>query len=432
MSFFRKAVLNVGTYHSPDGTVDVTPARLQHWKTQVGRLQKAGYAIPMHWDHAGNDAVDLLEPIKMDTLRQNQARSAKNTVGKLVSFEVAKDGKSAELTVQTLTPEATSKAQSNAVYVSPVLFSEWRDGAGNSYSDTIGSVDLVDYPVDHSQGPFVPVEQRRMSCVIRMSTKPNQVFRLGDNPFAKKKKDGDGDGEYNESSSDSSESGSSESESSGQSQDFTMGSEPSGSTGNEMANDVTSATSVSDVVGLLAQLQIMLPDDTTTANFLDRLRPALMTSISSKAQPQEPELAQELPPEQPMQVDAPQIAAMSARIRELEKTQLESGRASMKKRLDDCLKTGRVTPHEHQVLSKRLATQKMSLTKTNEVRAGEVEVWIQSREATPKGSCWHGEERVKRMSTKVVDAPTQVEFSGKSQFTEEEVNQGVKLLTKSK
>lgn len=155
----------------------------------------------MHWDHAGNDSVDLLEPIKMDTLRQNQARSAKNTVGKLVSMDIAKDGKSAELTVQTLTPEATSKAQSNAVYVSPVLFSEWKDGAGNSYSDTIGSVDLVDYPVDHSQGPFVPVEQRRMSCVIRMSTSP-KVFRLGENPF-KKKKDGDGDGEYNESESSS-------------------------------------------------------------------------------------------------------------------------------------------------------------------------------------------------------------------------------------
>lgn len=427
MSFFRKAVLQVGTYHSPDGTVEVTPARLQHWKTQVGRLQKAGYAIPMHWDHAGNDSVDLLEPIKMDTLRQNQARSARNTVGKLVSMDIAKDGKSAELTVQTLTPEATSKAQSNAVYVSPVLFSEWRDGAGNSYSDTIGSVDLVDYPVDHSQGPFVPVEQRRMSCVIRMSTSP-KVFRLGENPF-KKKKDGDGDGEYNESES------SADSNSSGEKSeatDFTAGDEPAGSSGNETQNEVTSATSVSDVVGLLAQLQIMLPDDTTTANFLDRLRPALMTSISSKAQPQEPELATELPAEQPTQVDAPQIAAMSARIRELEKTQLESGRNGMRKRLDDCLRTGRITPHEHGVLSKRLATQKMSLTKSNEVRGGDVEVWIQSREATPKGSCWKADERVKRMATSVVDAPTQVEFSGKKQFSEEEIKQGVKLLTKSK
>jgi len=104
----------------------------------------------------------------------------------------------------------------------------------------------------------------------------------------------------------------------------------------------------------------------------------------------------------------------------------------MRKRLDDCLKSGRITPHEHGVLSKRLATQKMSLTKSNEVRGGDVEIWIQSREATPKGSCWEAGERVKRMATKVVDAPTQVEFSGKSQFTEEEVNQGVKLLTKSK
>jgi len=430
MSFFRKAVLNVGTYHSPDGTVEVTPARLRHWQSQVGKLQKAGYAIPMHWDHAGNDAVDLLEPIKMDTLRQNQSRSAKNTVGKLVSFDVSKNGKSAELTVETLTPEATQKAQSNAVFVSPVLFSEWKDGAGNSYSDTIGSVDLVDYPVDHSQGPFVPVEQRRMSCVIRMSTKPKQVFRLGDNPFAKKKKDGDGDGEYNESSSDSNESeSSSDSESSSKSQDFTMGDEPSGSTGNETANDVTSATSVSDVVGLLAQLQIMLPDDTTTANFLDRLRPALMTSISSKAQPQEPELAAELPPEQPMQVDSPQIAAMSARIRELERSKLEDGRKAIHKRLDDCLKSGRITPHEHGVLAKRLSTTKMSLNKTKEVKAGEVEIWIQSREATPKGSCWNASEKVKRMATHVVDAPTSVEFSGDKRFSEEEIKQGVKLLT---
>jgi hypothetical protein len=381
----------------------------------------------MHWDHASNDAVDLLEPIKMDTLRQNQSRSAKNTVGKLVSFNVAKNGKSAELTVETLTPEATQKAQSNAVFVSPVLFSEWKDGAGNSYNDTIGSVDLVDYPVDHSQGPFVPVEQRRMSCVIRMSTSP-KIFRLGEAPF-KKKKDGDGDGQYNESESNDSGDSTGGGERA-KSEDFTSGDEPSGSSGNDEANQVQqAASSVSDVVGLLAQLQIMLPEDTTTANFLDRLRPALMTSISANAQPQEPELADQLPPEQPMQVDSPQIAAMSARIRDLERSHLEAGRKAIQKRIDDCLKTGRITPHEHGVLAKRLSTTKMSLTKANEIKAGDVEIWIQSREATPKGSCWNASDKVKRMATTVAEAPTQIEFSGKKQFSEEEIKQGVKLLT---
>ena len=96
---FTKAVLKPGTYRSPDGVIHVTPQRLRHWESQVKRMQQAGYQIPMHWDHAATDELDLLSPIRMDA----NDKSAERTIGKLVDFQVAEDGDSAELTVQTVT-----------------------------------------------------------------------------------------------------------------------------------------------------------------------------------------------------------------------------------------------------------------------------------------------------------------------------------------
>ena len=124
---FSKAILSVGTYHSPDGTVHVTPERLRHWEKQVSKLQEVGYAIPSHFDHANE--IDLLSPIDETTLKNRISRSAQATVGKLKSFRVSEDGNSAEIMLETLTPKAKDVVGSNAVYVSPVIFPEWRDGA---------------------------------------------------------------------------------------------------------------------------------------------------------------------------------------------------------------------------------------------------------------------------------------------------------------
>lgn len=374
MSYFRKAVLNVGTYHSPEGLVEVTRERLKHWEQSVKQLQATGYAIPMHWDHAEQEAIDLLEPIRLSTLKEGKDRSARNTVGTLQSFVVTADGNGAELTVQTLTPSATEKAQSNAVYVSPVLFDYWKDGSGKTYADIIGSVDLVDYPVDHSQGPFVPAEPVRLSCAIRMSAAPKKLYRISeDDPME-----------------------------------------------DEMENEIESpevepalppmqpqaqptGARVADAIAGLAKMKIVLPDDTTPENFLDRLVPALMTAAAQTAPEEIP--AEQLPPEpepepeKPVLVDNPQIAAMSLRLKKFEADKLAAGKKALADRLESLLSSGRMTPAEHTEQVKRLGLTKMSLTDDATVKTTPIDIWVSAREAIPAGACWTPNMRLQQLST---------------------------------
>ncbi len=404
MGTFRKAVLNVDTYHSPDGVVVVTAPRLKHWAGEVARIQANGYAIPMHWDHAGNESLDLLEPIKLSALREGKERSAQHTVGTLVAFEVAKDGQSAELTIETLTPSATEKAASNAVYVSPVLFDHWKDGAGNEYTDTIGSIDLVDYPVDHSQGPFVPVaSSTRMGCAIRMSAAPSKLYRLGPVSMAFPDKSEEPDGDEQEAS-------------------------PEADTPPAFQPPPSSAR-IADAIKGLAALKIMLPEDTTPENFLDRLVPALMTAAAQTAPDAvEPE---ELPPEppapeKPVLADTPQIAAMSLRIRTLEENKIKEGRAAIAARLDALVKTGRATPAEFQAKSKTLGVQKLSLSKDDAINSGALGIWLEARESTPEGSCWTPDMRTQKLSAAVKAAKAPTTWNSKISNSDIEVQRAQK------
>jgi len=174
MAVFKKTVLKVGNYQSPDGNVEVTPERLRHWETMHKKLKVNKQVVPCNWDHL-NDPVKAV-PMSQDSFKKK--RSARDTVGHLREFRVADDGQSAELSVQVLKKDAESAAKSNSVYVSPVIYPQWKDGGGNEYTDVITHVDFVNHPVDHSQGPFVPTDM-----AIRMSTdiaEKNQVvlYRL--------------------------------------------------------------------------------------------------------------------------------------------------------------------------------------------------------------------------------------------------------------
>lgn len=433
MATFRKAVLRVGPYHSPDGTVNVTADRLRHWNRSVKKIQQRGYAIPMHWDHATTDDMDLLEPIKLTTLQENKDRSAKNTVGLLKDFQLAPDGQSATLIVEARTKGAKEKMESNTVFVSPVLFDRWKDGSGEVYDDMIGSVDLVDYPVDYSQGPFEPVESvatQSMSCVIRMSSAPKKIYRLAtmaddkykdDDPFAST--DSGSDDGMNSGSDMGGETDLSDI------MDTSPGQETMDSTPTPPA-----ATSVSDVVQSLAQLQIMLPEDTTTENFLERLRPALMTAIAAKVAPAPPPLATQLPPEQqqgmqeqPQLADQPYVAAMSAKLRALEAKTIEDGRAKLKAELNALLKSGRMTPKEFQDVTKKLAVKKMSLSADSmNVESGDIGVWIESRKSLPTGACWDSKTRVERLGLNRLDPPEG--YSAQNGITKQQEDKAVAAL----
>lgn len=421
---FKKTMLNVGAYESGDGMIVVTPHRLKHWAKEVKRVQSAGYQIPVHWDHP--DLVEHNSPIRMSA-SEGKSRTSERTCGRLKDFRVLPSGNAAELTIETLTPSATEKVKANAVFISPVLFDRWKDGAGNKYQDTIGSVDLVDYPVDHSQGPFVPAMQA-MSC-IRMSCSPT-VFRMSamamsDDPKKKPpmyETDGDEGGMDMDSDGDGVDN-----------QDVSMdpGTTPADdeTQGDPIDPEPSTGTSVSDVVQLLSQLQVVLPDDTTTTNFLERLRPALMTAVAANAQPAPEEPATSLPPEQqqqPQLAEQPQIATMALKIKQLETDKINSARSALNRRLKTILESGRCTPHEFQQMKTKLGVQKMSLTATNTVKAGDTAVWIRARESTPAGSVWTPAQRVQKMGVKPVAAPEG--WSAKATMTQETQDDAVKAL----
>lgn len=379
---FTKAVLNVGTYESPDGVVEVTPERLKHWAQQVSRMQDTGYAIPMHWDHASD--TDLLEPIRMDVLRKNESRSAKNTVGKLISFDVQPDGQSAELTVETLTADATEKASSNAVFVSPVIFDKWKDGAGNQYTDTIGSVDLVDHPVDYKQGPFKPV----VKCAIRMSAKPTKIYKLSEvTPVDQEDKASDVQDE----------------------------------------SGATSSTSIKDVLDALAALKIILPEDTTDANFLERLRPALLTAAAQDKEPDGDEDPNKQAENSSIAQD-PMIATMSAQARNAFNYATNQHRTTVSARLQKLLEDGRCSPAEHSKMKGSVSTIKLSLNAQGQPIPSQVESWIESREAVPKGTFWSAEQRTQKMSLHENEAPEEWEVSSKSKISQSEEDAAVKAL----
>jgi hypothetical protein len=420
---FRKTMLRVGVYESLDGTIVVTPKRLKHWANEVRRIQNAGYTIPVHWDHP--DLADMSAPKRMSTSK-GVSRSSQDTCGNLKNFRVTADGKAAELTIEATTPSAIEKLETNTVFVSPVLFDSWKDSKSNTYRDLIGSCDLVDYPVDHSQGPFVPVLQA-MSC-IRMSNSPTR-YRMGPT-MAKPGMTEEDEVDYE----DTTESG----------DDGGMGSSVDMEPGTTAADDTTepkpteaptTGTSVADVVALLAQIYVVLPDDTTTVNFLERLRPALMTAVAANAQPAPDEPATELPPEQmqqPQLAEQPQIATMSLanRIKKLEGEKIESARAALRRRAKALLDSGRCSPHEFKTIVSKVSVQKMSLTAKDTVSAGEAAVWIRAKEANPAGSVWTPSERVQRMSVKPVAAPTS--WDAKATMTQSQEDEAVNALLKRK
>lgn len=185
---FKKAILAVGTYISPDRKVVVTPERLRHWEREHRRLTRNKQVVPAAWDHA--DRWEDMQPIPMSSYRLEDERpTARNTVGRMVDFRVTDGGKRAEILYEVRGQRGIDAVENNNVFVSPVILDEWQDGAGNEYRDVITHVDLVDHPVDYSQGPFIPVKgdgaaalslAGREYCGLRMSLgrKKPEMFRL--------------------------------------------------------------------------------------------------------------------------------------------------------------------------------------------------------------------------------------------------------------
>lgn len=340
---FRKAVLAVNRYQSGDGEVTVTSERLKHWENQFRALTSAGYAVPMHFNHADLDDEEMLKPIAMDSLSKRDTRGAQNTEGRMTDFRVASDGKSAEITIEVLTPSAQEKVESNAVFVSPVIYPEFQDGHGQTYADVITSVDLVDYPVDHSQGPFVPAEPAMMGCAIRMGIAPKyyqpRATRMDLNGV---------------------DSGA----------DPAMASPPPGDTSG--GQDV-----VMQIVAVLNELGVQLPPDTNAANIVERLRATMGNGGQG---------AGRMAGDSGVSVATPEIQTMSLQVRNARAFAQSLYQRELIHQLEHLRDTGRMTDDEFRLQSAKVGAQRLSLDQFGKAHEGEIEKWIGSRKPIPEGT----------------------------------------------
>lgn len=373
-SHFAKTMLRVGSYHSPDGRVDITPSRIRHWAEQFRRLTAANQVVPMHWDH-GTDG-ESLQPVSA-----SQFRSARNTVGRLKDFRPTADGRAAEVVFETVDPAATAKVASNAVYVSPVIFPRWRDGQGNEYRDLITHMDIVDHPVDHSQTPARPMEA--ITCCLRMG--------MGTRPFTLGLEDGMRDTDIDDTGPGADEQ-----------TDIDIPVDDADDTPGD------GQPGVGDLMLALADHGIILPDDTTLDNFLDRLVTALIAKKGS--QPGGPGEDVTTPQDGGFDsgdttIASPQIATMSTATLAALRFGGQEYRKRLASSLDRLLRTGRCTPAEHAAKRAELDTVKLSLDATGQPKQSTLSIWLEAREGLPKGACWDSAEKLRRMSARVVDQP---------------------------
>lgn len=383
---FKKAILKVGTYHSPDGKVEVTPDRLRHWEQQFGRMRNAKQIVPIDWDH-GSKAGDLV-PLTMEAYQKR--RSAKNTVGHMVDFAVASDGQSAQVTLDVRDSIAVDKANQNMVYVSPVILQSWKDGAGNQYDDAITHVDFVNHPVDHSQGEFVPAESGALACALRMGL--SKPYRMSEEEM-----DNEQDtksGERNSEEGDATKSGD--------------------SVGGEDGK-------LKDVIAALGKMDIVLSDDTTTENFLAHLHQALLTAAAHRGEGDDEVSKSTSTGESSTTVADPGAAALSLEAKASIAWAQRQHQKEVSGRLKGLLDTGRCTPAEFKNRATSASSIKLSLDASGAPAESTLEQWIASRESIPAGTFFTQESKL-RMA-QVADIPTNL-----GEFTEEDADKAADFV----
>jgi len=390
---FRKAILKCDTYQSGDGQVVVTPDRLRHWESQFRRLSANRYAVPMHWNHAELDDPELLQPISENEYQLRETRGAQNTVGKMTDFRVTDDGQAAEIVVEVLTPSAQEKVGSNAVFVSPVIFPEFADGAGQTYADVITSVDLVDYPVDHSQGPFVSAEPAptTMSCVIRMGIRP--TYYKGIQRMA-----ADNAGYANDQDADN--------------MDQSMGDSMGG-------GDL-----VSQIVAAMAEMGIQLPEGTDETNIVENLKQVLGNGGQGQATDSNPMGTTVASPD----IQTMSLAAQTKRHRNYAETIYHRELAGQLTQLRD---QGKITDDEHRQYTAMVATQRLSLDQYSKPKTGKVEYFIETRRVLPANTFRTATNRsggstLRRMS--VAPLPEHPSLMKDKDLPQERIDAAVKLV----
>jgi len=387
MPKFKKKVLEVGTYQSPDGEVKVTTERLNHWANSFDKMRGANIGIPVSWDHANDPAKSIPQQ-----LSGKRRRKTEGTVGYMDSFKVAEDGGSAEITLNIPNSADAEKVKDNLAYFSPVIYGSWKDGRGESYPDCITHGDLVQHPVDNSQGEFTPVEEV-VACSLRMGLETqHSVYRMGD--FDKKKKF-PGENDQDQQADDAADPDmAANAEEPGKKPDGAK--DPDTTEEPEETEVINNANRLTNVKEALGSMQIVLSEDTNEINFLAHLEQALLTAAAMNGDEMGTEDLQETTPE---------FAALSLESKKWRLHADKTHRAAVSSRLTALLDNGQCTPAELEAKTEKLDAVRLSLDDSGVHQDSNLESWIESRETCPRGSFWDDQTRTKQMGLDTVPQP---------------------------
>lgn len=164
-NLFRLPIVSLGTHHAPQGPVDVTPNRIQHWVNSHKKIASKGYKIPQPWGHqlkaipvnldrdAAKDAykfaVSRYNGGFVDRLEKDDQTGGLVVVGEVPpGYEVEKD-ESGKETGRLINPTDHTVVREMSVGIG-----NWKDGTGEVFRDVILHAAFCTLPVDAKAAGF--------------------------------------------------------------------------------------------------------------------------------------------------------------------------------------------------------------------------------------------------------------------------------------
>ena len=173
--------------------------------------------------------------------------------------------------------------------------------------------------------------------------------------------------------------------------------------------------SIDEILDMLEEFNIRLPDDTDDENLIERLRTALHTAMAHREDGEVEEEGEML--ELPEAEEAPPVEE-TAQALSLATARAVAGqyRKSLGTRLKKLTDTGRCTPEEATAKRSELSTVKLSLAASGRPCKVEVDRWITSREAIPEGTFWTESQRLSLANHATAEDPEKLQALQKMIF----------------
>ena len=166
------------------------------------------------------------------------------------------------------------------------------------------------------------------------------------------------------------------------------------------------ADNLDEVLDLLEQhFNVVLPEDTDDDNLMDRLHTALLTAGAHLGTDKEDDPSPNGANTMVADPAAAGAAALSLEMRSTIAWAENMYRQGVATRLRALLDDGRCQPAEFKTRQPQSQAVKLSLDRSGVNHLSDLEKWIESREAVPKGTFWDPSQRT-RMSATAASAPS--------------------------